>query len=82
MAFPRAAAGLLLTCDRIASDATTPAIANELPAMRSHLDAHVVRHDIPENAGLLTGNAGVLLTLHTLTTPHPDLGWDTCLLLN
>ncbi|MFD5659867.1 lanthionine synthetase C family protein [Streptomyces hirsutus] len=75
--------GLLLACDRIASDAMTPAIANQLPVLRSHLDAHMVRHEIPENAGLLSGNAGVLLTLHTLSTPRPiDLGWETCLLLN
>ncbi|MFF4575689.1 lanthionine synthetase C family protein [Streptomyces sp. NPDC001410] len=76
-------AGLLLTCDRIATDAMTPTITNELPVLRSHLSAHMVRHEIPENAGLLSGNAGVLLTLHTLSTPRPaDLGWETCLLLN
>ncbi|MFD7459204.1 MULTISPECIES: lanthionine synthetase C family protein [unclassified Streptomyces] len=76
-------AGLLLTCDRIAAESAAPAITNELPALRSHLSAHMVRHEIPQNAGLLSGNAGVLLTLHTLSTPRPtDLGWDTCLLLN
>ncbi|MGV9349449.1 lanthionine synthetase C family protein [Streptomyces spiralis] len=76
-------AGLLLTCDRIASDAMTPAIAKELPALRAHLSAHMVRHDIPKNAGLLSGSAGVLLALHTLSTPRrTDLGWETCLLLN
>ncbi|MER5599899.1 lanthionine synthetase C family protein [Streptomyces sp. NPDC002265] len=76
-------AGLLLTCDRIATDAQTPAIADELPALHTHLDARLVRHEIPENAGLLTGSAGVLLTLHTLDAPRPpDLGWETCLLVN
>lgn len=75
-------AGLLLTCDRIASDAVSPAIAGELPALRSRLDAHLVRHEIPEDAGLLTGRAGVLLTLHTLDAPNPVPGWETCLVLN
>ncbi|MFI9149480.1 lanthionine synthetase LanC family protein [Streptomyces sp. NPDC053367] len=76
-------AGLLLTCDRIAADATTSAIANELPRLRAHLSEHLVRHEIPENVGLLSGSAGVLLTLHTLSTPRPDdLGWERCLLLN
>ncbi|WP_330342603.1 lanthionine synthetase C family protein [Streptomyces sp. NBC_00557] len=76
-------AGLLLTCDRIAADAMTPRIANELPVLRSHLSTHLVRHEIPSTAGLLSGNAGVLLTLHTLDAPRPaDLGWETCLLLN
>ncbi|WP_437097330.1 hypothetical protein [Streptomyces sp. enrichment culture] len=36
-----------------------------------------------QDTGLLTGNAGVLLTLHALRTPRPaDLGWETCLLLS
>ncbi|MGW3635248.1 lanthionine synthetase C family protein [Streptomyces sp. NPDC005122] len=75
-------AGLLLACDRIAADATTPSIARELPVLRSHLSARMARHEIPDNGGLLTGSAGVLLTLHTLSTPRPaDLGWDRCLLL-
>ncbi|AJE44535.1 lanthionine synthetase C family protein [Streptomyces nodosus] len=76
-------AGLLLTCDRIAADAMTPSIATELPVLRSYLDAALARHEIPKNAGLLSGKAGVLLTLHTLGAPRPaDLGWETCLLLN
>ncbi|WP_393101690.1 lanthionine synthetase C family protein [Streptomyces sp. LN325] len=76
-------AGLLLTCDRIAADAMAPAIARELTVLRSHLSARMVRNEIPENGGLLSGSAGVLLTLHTLSTPRPtDLGWDRCLLLN
>ncbi|MFD5588971.1 lanthionine synthetase LanC family protein [Streptomyces sp. NPDC127063] len=64
-------AGLLLTCDRVASDAVSPAIAKELPALRARLDAHLVQHDIPKDAGLLTGRAGVLLALHTLNAPSP-----------
>ncbi|MFF9212863.1 MULTISPECIES: lanthionine synthetase C family protein [unclassified Streptomyces] len=75
-------AGLLLTCHRIASDAVSPAIANELPALRARLDTHVEQDEIPKAAGLLTGCDGVLLALHTLNATHPVPGWDTCLLLN
>ncbi|GAA2345127.1 lanthionine synthetase C family protein [Streptomyces kunmingensis] len=76
-------AGLLLTADRIASDAIAPDLTGELPALRTHLSNHMVQHAIPESAGLLSGNAGVLLTLHTLSTNRPSIpGWETCLLLN
>ncbi|CAM5253049.1 lanthionine synthetase C family protein [Streptomyces griseomycini] len=76
-------AGLLLTCDRVAADAMTPDIAHQLPKIHARLDTHMVRHGIPQDTGLLTGNAGVLLTLHALRTPRPaDLGWETCLLLS
>jgi hypothetical protein len=76
-------AGILLACDRIAADAMTPDIGHQLPKLHAQLDTHLVRQEIPKDAGLLQGNAGVLLTLHTLSTPRPpDLGWETCLLLN
>lgn len=76
-------AGLFLAVSRIASDALSPDITNELPRLRARLNTHLVQHAVPEKGGLLTGNAGVLLTLHTLDTPRPvDLGWETCLLLN
>ncbi|MFF0698331.1 lanthionine synthetase C family protein [Streptomyces tendae] len=76
-------AGLLLTCDSIAADAMTPDIARQLPRIHARLDTHRVRHQIPKDAGLLEGNAGVRLTLHTVRTPRPPaLGWETCLLLN
>ncbi|MDV6291298.1 lanthionine synthetase C family protein [Streptomyces sp. UP1A-1] len=76
-------AGLLLTCDHVAADATTSGIAHQLPKLRAQLNRHLVQHEIPQDAGLLEGNAGVRLTLHTLHTPRPaDLGWETCLLLN
>ncbi|MFE5754688.1 lanthionine synthetase C family protein [Streptomyces massasporeus] len=76
-------AGLLLACHLIATDSMSPSITHELPALRSHLSAHLVRHEIPENAGLLSGDVGVRLTLHTISTPHSaGPGWETCLLLN
>jgi hypothetical protein len=76
-------AGLLLACDRVAADAQRPNIAYQLPKLLAQLDTHLVRHPIPEDAGLLEGNAGVRLTLHTLRTPRPPaVGWETCLLLN
>ncbi|MGX1268073.1 hypothetical protein RKD18_001267 [Streptomyces phaeoluteigriseus] len=76
-------AGLLLTCDRIAADAKTADIACQLPKLHAQLDTHRVRHQIPQDAGLLEGNAGVRLTLHAVRTPRPPaLGWETCLLLN
>ncbi|MEU5523752.1 hypothetical protein ABZ759_24625 [Streptomyces sp. NPDC047860] len=67
--------------DRIVSDAALPDLAGALPALHRRLATDTVRRRTTEHAGLLTGNAGVLLTLHTLTTARPvDLGWETCLL--
>ncbi|MYR41091.1 lanthionine synthetase C family protein [Streptomyces sp. SID5910] len=71
-------AGLLLAADRIASDAALPDLAHALPALLPR-----ARHRTTESAGLLTGDAGVLLTVHTLTATHPDDSrWESCLLLN
>ncbi|MDU0258478.1 lanthionine synthetase LanC family protein [Streptomyces sp. PU10] len=76
-------AGLLLTTDRIASDSVLPDLTGALPALRARVQSAIAQGATPEDAGLLTGNAGVRLTQHTLTTPRPlDLGWETCLLLN
>ncbi|MBQ0967510.1 lanthionine synthetase C family protein [Streptomyces sp. RK23] len=76
-------AGLLLATDRIAADSALPDLTGALPALHTHLASAMARAETPENAGLLTGNAGVRLTQHTLHTAHPlDLGWETCLLLN
>ncbi|MFJ7773222.1 lanthionine synthetase C family protein [Streptomyces sp. NPDC097107] len=76
-------AGLLLTCDRVAADAMSDGIARRLPRLRARLGTHLARHATPKNVGLLTGSAGVLLTLHTLSAPRPvQPGWETCLLLN
>ncbi|KES02973.1 hypothetical protein BU52_33010 [Streptomyces toyocaensis] len=76
-------AGLLLTADRIAADAELPDLAGALPALHDRLTTAMGRRRTTEHAGLLTGKAGVLLTLHTLTTTRPvGLGWETCLLLD
>jgi hypothetical protein len=76
-------AGLLLSTDRTASDAARRDLTGALPALRAGLESAMARNETTEDAGLLTGNAGVRLTQHTLSTPRPlDLGWETCLLLN
>ncbi|MFJ8806079.1 lanthionine synthetase C family protein [Streptomyces sp. NPDC102490] len=76
-------AGLLLATDRIASDAALPDLTGELPGLHARLESAMARAETPEDAGLLTGNAGVRLTQYTLNTSRPlDLGWETCLLLN
>lgn len=47
------------------------------------VDTETARRPLSEHTGLLTGPAGVRLTLHTLTTGHHvEAGWETCLLLN
>ncbi|WP_108987709.1 lanthionine synthetase C family protein [Streptomyces coelicoflavus] len=76
-------AGLLLATARIASDAALHDLTGVLPTLHARLDSAVARNEAPEDAGLLTGNAGVLLAKHTLNTAHPlAQGWETCLLLN
>ncbi|MFD8228525.1 hypothetical protein ACFV16_30750 [Streptomyces massasporeus] len=71
-------AGLLLACHWIATDSMSPAITHELPALRAHLSAHLVRHEIPESAGLLSGDVGVRLALHRISPPYSaGLGWET-----
>ncbi|MFJ9675789.1 lanthionine synthetase C family protein [Streptomyces sp. NPDC101221] len=76
-------AGLLLSTDRTASDAARPDLTAALPALHAHFEAAMARGETTEDAGLLTGKAGVRLTQNTLNTPRPlDLGWETCLLLN
>ncbi|WP_405698320.1 lanthionine synthetase C family protein [Streptomyces coelicoflavus] len=76
-------AGLLLATDRMASDAALPDLTGALPTLHACLESAMAHNERPKDAGLLTGNAGVLLTAHTLNVSHPlDLGWETCLLLN
>ncbi|MFF9451079.1 lanthionine synthetase LanC family protein [Streptomyces althioticus] len=75
-------AGLVLTTERIAADTALPHLREALPALRDRLTTETQHHPAPKHTGLLTGAAGVLLTLHTLTTARPvDPEWDTCLLL-
>ncbi len=76
-------AGLYQTAWRAARDARTPAIGDALPRLTDLL----VRRGRPGHAdgkGLLEGDAGLALALHTAA--HPDAeplgGWDACLLIN
>src|SRR6266511_4158651 len=76
-------AGLHQTAWRAAREARTPAIADALP----HLTDLLVRHGRPGHAdgtGLLEGDAGLALALHTAAHPatEPISGWDACLLIN
>ncbi|MEW2425736.1 lanthionine synthetase C family protein [Streptomyces nigra] len=75
-------AGLVLTTERIATDAALPDLHDALPALRDRLTTETQHHPAHEHTGLLTGAPGALLTLHTLTTTRPvDPEWETCLLL-
>jgi lantibiotic biosynthesis protein len=73
-------AGIYQTTYRAALDARSPAIAQRLPTLAARLTRHA--HSLSDEAGLLTGSAGVSLALETtrhITPPHT--GWDACLLI-
>jgi lantibiotic biosynthesis protein len=75
-------AGLFQTTWRAAQDARTPALSDCL----ADLTALLTRHAEPgaaDGTGLLEGDTGLALALHTAAacTP-PASGWDACLLLN
>ena len=72
-------AGLYQSAYRAAADARTTRIADRLPTLAAHLTAHPPN---PADTGLLTGQAGHHLTLHTVHTGEPPRSrWDTCLLI-
>jgi hypothetical protein len=75
-------AGLYQTAVRAAADALTPALAAILP----HLTELLIRHTSAapsHSTGLLDGNAGLALALHTASRTTPPIsGWDTCLMIN
>ncbi|GGQ42956.1 lanthionine synthetase C family protein [Couchioplanes azureus] len=71
-------AGLYQTAYRAAADATTLAIAQELPAVAERLTATASRD---ADGGFLTGRTGVALTLHTIRSGQPHTRWDACLLI-
>jgi lantibiotic biosynthesis protein len=75
-------AGLFQTAWRAARDARTPALADCLPDMTRLLARHA-RPRASDGTGLLEGDAGLALALHTAAygTP-PASGWDACLLLS
>jgi hypothetical protein len=76
-------AGLYQTAWRAGRDARTPAIANTLPHLTDLLVEHVRPGDA-DGPGLLEGDAGLALALHTAAQPDTAsiCGWDTCLLIN
>ncbi|MFI1191622.1 lanthionine synthetase C family protein [Streptomyces californicus] len=74
-------AGLLQAAWRMATDATTPALAAELPRLTDRLTQQIT-HLKQRDPELLDGTAGSALALHTLgTNAAPESGWDTFLLL-
>jgi hypothetical protein len=75
-------AGLFQTAWRAARDARTPALAGWLPRIAGLLVPHA-RPGAGDGTGLLEGDAGLALALHTAAsgTP-PESGWDACLLLS
>ncbi|MEU8251858.1 lanthionine synthetase C family protein [Nonomuraea sp. NPDC048916] len=72
-------AGLLHAAWRMAADARTPRIRDELPKLAARLTAQI-SHSAPQ-PGLLDGAAGAALALHTIGTGGTASGWDTFLLL-
>ncbi|WP_433177340.1 lanthionine synthetase C family protein [Actinoallomurus sp. CA-150999] len=72
-------AGLIAAVAATSADATTPALANQLPALITSL---LDRLDLDpgERPGLIDGTAGVALLLHSLTTGQLT-GWTNSLLL-
>lgn len=73
-------AGMLHSAWRMATDAPTPHLADELPNLAAQLLTHLP--DPITNAELMDGAAGAALALHTLGTgTAPASGWDAFLLL-
>jgi len=72
-------AGLLQAAWRMATDAHTPLIGDELPHVAARLRAQLTQHAaVPE---LLDGAAGAALALHTFGTGTSMSCWDSLLLL-
>ncbi|HEX8006849.1 MAG TPA: lanthionine synthetase LanC family protein [Trebonia sp.] len=75
-------AGLFQIAWRAAQDARTPALAGCLPDMTGLLTQHA-HPGTGDGTGLLEGDAGLALTLHTAACGiPPESGWDACLLLS
>lgn len=75
-------AGLYQTAWRAAHDACTSALPAALPRLTELLAQHA-RPNHGDGDGLLEGNTGLALALHTAAHHAPPLsGWDTFLLIN
>ncbi|WP_409495987.1 lanthionine synthetase C family protein [Amycolatopsis sp. cmx-11-12] len=75
-------AGLYQTVWRSAQDAGTPALAEHLPRLATHLGQHA-NHEPVAKRGFLDGAAGTALALHTAAhNTAPTSGWDACLLID
>ena len=75
-------AGLYQTVWRSAEHAETPALAEHLPRLATHLGQHA-SHGPAANRGFLDGTAGTALALHTAAhNTAPNSGWDACLLID
>lgn len=75
-------AGVFQTAWRAARDALTPQISASLPYLTDVL-ARLGRPGQGEGRGLLEGDAGLALALHTaMHSSAPISGWDACLLIN
>ncbi|MGW6936857.1 lanthionine synthetase C family protein [Lentzea sp. NPDC054927] len=74
-------AGLLHTARRAAVDAADDSLATLLPVLDAQLHTYLRLHGPPDEPGLLTGAAGVLLAQHATTNATPITQWDASLLL-
>ncbi|WP_433616939.1 lanthionine synthetase C family protein [Dactylosporangium sp. CA-139114] len=75
-------AGLTLTAWYAAHDAATDEITARLPPLLRQLTMLAEHLPAPGRAGLIDGDAGVALTLHTLTTATAAAAaWPACLLI-
>ncbi|MYU54493.1 MULTISPECIES: lanthionine synthetase LanC family protein [Streptomyces] len=75
-------AGLYQTVWRTARDACTPEVSVHVPGLAERL-IQQCRAGLGEGTGLLEGDTGLALALHTAAHPTPPIsGWDSCLLIN
>lgn len=75
-------AGVFQIAWRAARDALTPQLCTSLPRLTDVL-TRLGRPGQGESLGLLEGDAGLALALHTAVHTEPPIsGWDACLLIN
>jgi hypothetical protein len=76
-------AGLLHCAWRMANDAKSPDIRQELPRLAAQVITTNNQTRQPTDAGLLDGTAGIALALHAIGTgSSPMPCWDSFLALN